>query len=189
MPRTAEIIAVGSELLTGGVTNTNARFLSELLTAAGVDVLYHTAVGDDEGASGGRRHRRAAAGGAAGIHRRPGPHLRRYDENGGVRRAGHAAGVPPGHHTGHPPLFRHRVPPGDARLQFAAGLSAPGLHRVPQPRGHRPRLRLYRRRRHRRAAARRSLGVPLSGGALPAALSGAAPRPGRSAPTTCASSA
>lgn len=49
MPRTAEIIAVGSELLTGGVTNTNARFLSELLTAAGVDVLYHTAVGDDEG--------------------------------------------------------------------------------------------------------------------------------------------
>ena len=48
MPRTAEIIAVGSELLTGGVTNTNARFLSELLTAAGVDVLYHTAVGDDE---------------------------------------------------------------------------------------------------------------------------------------------
>ena len=47
MPRTAEIIAVGSELLTGGVTNTNARFLSELLTAAGVDVLYHTAVGDD----------------------------------------------------------------------------------------------------------------------------------------------
>lgn len=33
MPRTAEIIAVGSELLTGGVTNTNAAFLSRLLTA------------------------------------------------------------------------------------------------------------------------------------------------------------
>ncbi len=47
MPRTAEIITVGSELLSGGVTNTNARFLSELLTAAGVDVLYHTAVDDD----------------------------------------------------------------------------------------------------------------------------------------------
>ena len=47
MPRTAEIIAVGSELLSGGVTNTNASFLSELLTAAGVEVLYHTAVGDD----------------------------------------------------------------------------------------------------------------------------------------------
>ena len=40
MPRTAEIIAVGSELLTGGVTNTNAAFLSRLLTAAGVEVLY-----------------------------------------------------------------------------------------------------------------------------------------------------
>ena len=37
MPRTAEIIAVGSELLTGGVTNTNAAFLSRLLTAAGVE--------------------------------------------------------------------------------------------------------------------------------------------------------
>ena len=47
MPRTAEIIAVGSELLTGGVTNTNAAFLSRLLTAAGVEVLYHTAVDDD----------------------------------------------------------------------------------------------------------------------------------------------
>ena len=47
MPRTAEIIAVGSELLSGGVVNTNAAFLSRLLTAAGIDVLYHTAVGDD----------------------------------------------------------------------------------------------------------------------------------------------
>ena len=37
MPCTAEIIAVGSELLTGGVTNTNAAFLSRLLTAAGVE--------------------------------------------------------------------------------------------------------------------------------------------------------
>ena len=40
MPRTAEIIAVGSELLTGGVTNTNAAFLSRLLTAAGGEGLY-----------------------------------------------------------------------------------------------------------------------------------------------------
>ena len=47
MLRTAEIIAVGNELLTGGVTNTNARFLSQLLTEQGIQVLYHTAVGDD----------------------------------------------------------------------------------------------------------------------------------------------
>ncbi len=47
MFRTAEIIAVGSELLSGGVTNTNAAFLSRLLTSAGVAVRYHTAVGDD----------------------------------------------------------------------------------------------------------------------------------------------
>ena len=52
MPRTAEIIAVGSELLTGGVTNTNAAFLSRLLTAAGC-LLYTSrrpVVGADEAA-------------------------------------------------------------------------------------------------------------------------------------------
>ena len=138
--------------------------------------------GRRRGAAGKGRDHRKGTGRAAGIHRRAGSHLRRYDENGGVRRAGHAAGVPSGHRTGHPPLFRHRVPPGDARLQSPAGLFASGLHRVPQPRGHRPRLRLYRRGRHRRAAARRSRGMPLSGGALPAALSGAAPRPGHPLP-------
>ena len=45
----AEIIAVGTELLLGNVANTDARFLSEQLAAAGVDVLYHTAVGDNPG--------------------------------------------------------------------------------------------------------------------------------------------
>ena len=48
MPRTAEIIAVGSELLTGGVTNTNAAFLSRLLTAAGVEGLCQRAMAGRE---------------------------------------------------------------------------------------------------------------------------------------------
>lgn len=43
----AELIAVGSELLLGNVANTDARYVSEKLAAAGVDVLYHTAVGDN----------------------------------------------------------------------------------------------------------------------------------------------
>lgn len=43
----AEIIAVGTELLLGNVANTDAQFISEQLSAIGVDVLYHSAVGDN----------------------------------------------------------------------------------------------------------------------------------------------
>jgi len=43
----AEIIAVGTELLVGQIVNTNARYLSEELNAIGVDVYYHTVVGDN----------------------------------------------------------------------------------------------------------------------------------------------
>ena len=47
MPHQAEILAVGTELLLGSIVNTNAQFLSQLLASAGIDVLYHTAVGDN----------------------------------------------------------------------------------------------------------------------------------------------
>ena len=43
----AEIIAVGTELLLGDVTNTNAVWLSKELAQLGVDVYYHTSVGDN----------------------------------------------------------------------------------------------------------------------------------------------
>lgn len=43
----AEIIAVGSELLLGQIVNTNARFLSKQLADLGVNVFYHTVVGDN----------------------------------------------------------------------------------------------------------------------------------------------
>jgi nicotinamide-nucleotide amidase len=43
----AEIIAVGSELLLGQIVNTNARFLSQQLAELGVNVYYHTVVGDN----------------------------------------------------------------------------------------------------------------------------------------------
>lgn len=42
-----EIIAVGSELLLGQITNTNATFISARLAEIGVDVHYHTVVGDN----------------------------------------------------------------------------------------------------------------------------------------------
>ena len=45
----AEIIAVGSELLLGQITNSNARFLSSHLAELGINVYYHTVVGDNAG--------------------------------------------------------------------------------------------------------------------------------------------
>lgn len=43
----AEIIAVGTELLLGQITNTNAKFISEKLANIGINVYYHTVVGDN----------------------------------------------------------------------------------------------------------------------------------------------
>jgi nicotinamide-nucleotide amidase len=43
----AEIIAVGSELLLGQISNTNAQFLSKQLAEVGINVYYHTVVGDN----------------------------------------------------------------------------------------------------------------------------------------------
>src|SRR5690606_30458332 len=43
----AEIIAVGSELLLGQIANTNAQFLSKQLAEIGINVFFHTVVGDN----------------------------------------------------------------------------------------------------------------------------------------------
>ena len=43
----AELIAVGSELLLGQIANTNAQFISRSLAEIGVNVYYHTVVGDN----------------------------------------------------------------------------------------------------------------------------------------------
>ncbi|WP_134700441.1 competence/damage-inducible protein A [Ammoniphilus sp. YIM 78166] len=43
----AEIIAVGTELLLGQIANTNAQYISKKLAEVGVDVHYHTVVGDN----------------------------------------------------------------------------------------------------------------------------------------------
>ncbi len=44
-----EIISVGTELLLGHVTNTDARDISEMLSRIGINVKYHTVVGDNPG--------------------------------------------------------------------------------------------------------------------------------------------
>jgi competence/damage-inducible protein CinA-like protein len=44
----AEIITTGTELLTGGILDTNSLFLSEELMQIGLDTAFKTAVGDDE---------------------------------------------------------------------------------------------------------------------------------------------
>ena len=47
MSHTAEIIAVGTELLLGNIANTNAQDLSQSLSTLGVNVFWHTVVGDN----------------------------------------------------------------------------------------------------------------------------------------------
>ena len=43
----AEIIAIGTELLTGDTLNTNTHFLTKDLSIRGISVFYHTTIGDN----------------------------------------------------------------------------------------------------------------------------------------------
>lgn len=45
----AEIVCVGTELLLGQITNTNARFLAETLAGLGIDAYFQQVVGDNAG--------------------------------------------------------------------------------------------------------------------------------------------
>lgn len=49
MATKTEIIAVGSELLLGQIVNSNAQFISQQLAEDGINVYYHTVVGDNPG--------------------------------------------------------------------------------------------------------------------------------------------
>ena len=46
-PYNTEIISVGTEILLGHITNTDARDISEMLSCIGINVKYHTVVGDN----------------------------------------------------------------------------------------------------------------------------------------------
>lgn len=43
----AEIIAVGTEILLGDITNTHARYLARELAALGINLLHQSVVGDN----------------------------------------------------------------------------------------------------------------------------------------------
>lgn len=45
---TAEIITIGTEIITGQIVNFNARYIAKMLTEEGIQVLFQTSVGDDE---------------------------------------------------------------------------------------------------------------------------------------------
>src|SRR6185436_7045257 len=45
----AEIISVGTELLLGQITDTNAAYLGRTLAGLGIDLYYKSTVGDNEG--------------------------------------------------------------------------------------------------------------------------------------------
>lgn len=47
MAHKAELIGVGTEILLGNIVNTDAQMLSEELAVLGIDVMYHTVVGDN----------------------------------------------------------------------------------------------------------------------------------------------
>lgn len=49
MSMTAEILAVGTELLLGNIANTDAQAVSQELSALGINVYFHTVVGDNPG--------------------------------------------------------------------------------------------------------------------------------------------
>ena len=49
MSHTAELIAVGTELLLGEIANTDAQTISRELSKLGINVYYHTVVGDNPG--------------------------------------------------------------------------------------------------------------------------------------------
>jgi nicotinamide-nucleotide amidase len=45
----AEIVAVGTEILLGSLVDTNKAWLSQRLAASGVAAYRHTTIGDDKG--------------------------------------------------------------------------------------------------------------------------------------------
>ena len=120
MSHTAELIAVGTELLLGNIANTDAQIISEGLTTLGINVHYHTVVGDNP-----QRLRDALE-----IARR------RADI---IITTG---GLGPTYDDLTKQTICAAYGPQNDGKQRPAGHAAGELHRVRQPGGHRPGLRL-----------------------------------------------
>jgi nicotinamide-nucleotide amidase len=142
MAHTAEILAVGTELLLGNIANTNAQYLSQELSALGINVYWHTVVGDNP-----QRLRQAleTARSRADIILATGGLGPTYDDLT-KQTICEAFGLPLVLHgdilEGIRVFYRealHREMPAN---NFQQALLPQGLHGVPQRRGHRPGLRL-----------------------------------------------
>ena len=47
----AEIVSVGTEILLGEILDTNTQYLSARMPAIGLDLYFHSTVGDNQGES------------------------------------------------------------------------------------------------------------------------------------------
>ena len=63
---TAEILGVGTELLLGNIVNTDARDISVMLSEIGINVYWHSVVGDNP-----ERLPRPSASGSSSTRRPP----------------------------------------------------------------------------------------------------------------------
>lgn len=88
MSKTAEILCVGTEILLGNITNTNATFLSQELSLLGFNVFHHTVVGDNPERLAQAVDTALLALRPADYHGGPRAHLRRFDQADRRPRAG-----------------------------------------------------------------------------------------------------
>ena len=136
-----EIVAVGTELLLGQITDTNSQWMGEHLAAVGVTSHFHQAVGDN--------HERMVLAFRTALARSDGvivcgglgPDPRRHHPRG-HRRGDERPPAPGRGRGGGDPGHVLEPGPGDARLQPPAGRRARGRHHHPPDQGHRSRAHL-----------------------------------------------
>ena len=135
MSHTVEILSVGTELLLGNIVNSDAQALSRELSGLGLNVLYHSVVGDNP-----ERLRAAVelARSRADVLITTGG-LGPTCDDLTKQTLSEAFGKPSRVRPAHPVLFRP-IGPGDDGKQPPAGIPPRGLHGAGQRLGHRPRL-------------------------------------------------
>ena len=142
MSHTAEIIAVGTEILLGNIANTDAQMLSQSLSTLGVNVFWHTVVGDNpqrlREALDIARHRADIILTTGGL----GPTYDDLTKQTICAAFGQKLVLHEDILEDIRAFYRVRPPCAHAGKQHPAGGAAGGLHRVRQSGGHRPRLRL-----------------------------------------------
>ena len=120
----AEIVSIGTELLMGELTDTNASFIASRLPPLGIQVQWISQVGDDLDMLVDALTRGLTRSEIIFTHRRAGPHPRRPHPGGRSKDLGggdDGSGGPSGASQGILPRERDRY----ARHQYQAGYSDP----------------------------------------------------------------